>query len=161
MVKSLNQAWFGVGGTLQAVGKIALFAMFCVTLSEVVGRAVWKPIPGAVEIISLLGGICLTLTVPRTSQRNAHVIVEMLIDRMPKAARVFVRGFTRCIALVFCVFIGMGMICVGTDYLATGEVSPGLRIPYYPLAFTMAGAFFVQVVQFCLDIILICRGEHE
>jgi TRAP-type C4-dicarboxylate transport system permease small subunit len=161
MMRGVDRTWSGIGLLLQLIGVFAVFAMFLVTLGDVVGRAVWRPVPGAVEIISFLGGICIALAVPRSSQENCHVIVDMILPRMPRGFRIFMRILTRLLALAFYILIVVGLVRVGMDYFATKEVTLGLHIPYYPLAYSMAGAFAVQAVQFCLDIIRIYRGERE
>jgi TRAP-type C4-dicarboxylate transport system permease small subunit len=48
-----------------------------------------------------------------------------------------------------------------TDLHNTGEVSPTLQMPFYPVAYGVAICFFVLCLVFVGDIIKIAKGEYE
>jgi TRAP-type C4-dicarboxylate transport system permease small subunit len=160
-MKRIISIWLAVGKSTQSLAGATIIIMFLVTLFEVFGRLVWRPIPGAWEMISFLGGIVIGLSIPYTSQKKAHVNVDFLINRMPKKIQNVTNGATRLIALTFFGLVGFALISMGIDYKEANEVSTTMKIPFYPLAIGMGVVFFVQAVQFLLDFLKICGGSHE
>jgi TRAP-type C4-dicarboxylate transport system permease small subunit len=160
-MKRLIQAWLVMGKAVHTVAGSALLIMFLVTLAEVMRRTVWRPIPGAWEMISFLGGIVIGLSVPHTSQKNGHVAVDFAVVKMPQPVQNAVAFATRVLALAFFALIGWGLISMGIDYRAANEVSQSLKVPFYPVAIAMGVAFLIQAFQFLLDTLRICGGHNE
>lgn len=151
-----------VGVSAHAIAGVTLIIMFFVTLAEVIMRFLWRSIPGTLELISLLGGIVVGLAVPYTSQMRGHINVDVLLSKLPETQRNVMEATTRLFVMVFFIFIGWSLISMGLEYHAAKEVSPTMKLPLYPVIFTLAGAFLVQAVQFLLDILKIYKGEkHE
>lgn len=160
-MKRLIRVWLVMGKAGQTLAGIALLVMFLLTLAEVVRRMVWRPIPGAWEMISFLGGIVIGLSVPHTSQKNGHVAVDFAVVKMPRPARNAMAFATRVLALAFFALIGWGLISMGIDYRAAHEVSQTLKVPFYPVAIALGAAFLIQAFQFLLDALRICGGHNE
>jgi TRAP-type C4-dicarboxylate transport system permease small subunit len=135
--------------------------MFLVTLAEVTMRAVWRSIPGTYELISLLGGIVIGLAVPYTSQMGGHVIVDILLNKLPKNTQNVMNITTRILAMVFFIFIALSLILMGLDHRTSKQVTETLRVPLFYIFFILGGLFLVQAVQFLFDIIKIYGGAHE
>ena len=160
-MKQILDVWLAVGKSTQSLAGVTILIMFLVTLFEVFGRLIWTPIPGAWEIISFLGGIVIGFSIPHTSQKNAHVNVDFLINKMPKKVQNVTNGTTRLMALVFFGLVGYSLISMGIDYKEANEVSTTMKIPFYPLVIGIGVVFFVQAVQYLLDFLKICGGSHE
>jgi len=160
-MKRLLEVWLIVGKTTQAFAGVALITMFLMTLTEVVGRVVWRPIPGAWEIISFLGGIVIGFSIPYTSQKNAHVAVDFAVTKLSRGVQLATGFATRLLAMAFFALIGWGLISMGIDYRAANEVSQTMKIPFYPVAIGLGVAFVIQAFQFLFDSVRICGGNHE
>jgi hypothetical protein len=50
---------------------------------------------------------------------------------------------------------------MGRDMYRSGEVSLTLQLPFYPVAYGIAFAMFVQCLVLVCDIIKIAKGEYE
>jgi TRAP-type C4-dicarboxylate transport system permease small subunit len=66
--------------TTQVIAALALAFMLILTLSEVILRALGKPIVGSYELISLTGGIVIGFAIPYTSWVKGHVYVDFLLE---------------------------------------------------------------------------------
>jgi len=69
--------------------------------------------------------------------------------------------FTRILCIFLFVCIGYTMIKIGARFHASGEVSPTIKIPFYPLAYCISVCCFLECFVFLFDITTIWRGEHE
>ena len=160
-MKRLWRTWLRVGKATHSLAGTILAIMFLLTLTEVVLRFIWKPIPGSYELISMLGGLVIGLSIPYTSQKQGHVNVDFMLNKCAKRPQLVMSGATRFLALMFFALVGCSLVTMGMDLRVTKEVSQQLKVPLYPLAFGLGLAFLIQAVQFLLDIVKICGGNHE
>jgi TRAP-type C4-dicarboxylate transport system permease small subunit len=158
-MKRILRIWLRIGLTAHAVAGIALVTMFLVTFAEVTMRAVWRTIPGTFELISLLGGVVIGLAVPYTSQMNGHVVVDVLLIKVPKTTQDIMNVTTRIMVMIFFIFIALSLIFMGLDHRASHQVTQTLRLPLYFVFFVLGGVFLVQAIQFLFDIVRICRSQ--
>ncbi len=75
------------------------------TTVDVIGRIFGKPIPGAVEIIAICGGVVVGFTVPITSWMRGHIAVDFVLNWLPDKAKNLVNIITRCIGIGLCLLI--------------------------------------------------------
>jgi TRAP-type C4-dicarboxylate transport system permease small subunit len=144
-----------------AIAGIALTFIVVLTTLDVVLRALGRPILGTYEVVAIFGGIIIGLAAPLTSWRRGHISVDMVTSKLPSKARNFTNIVTRCVAVGLCLVIGRGIIRIGTDFWAGGEVSNTLQMPLYPVAYGIAACFFtLALVLFC-DILKIFGGTYE
>jgi len=160
-MKRLLKTWLRVGKATHLLAGMILALMFLLTLAEVLLRFLWNPIPGSYELISMLGGLVIGLSIPYTSQRQGHVNVDFMVNKCAEMVQLLVSGVTRTLALIFFALVGWSLVVMGMDLRVTKEVSQQLRLPLYPVAFGLGLAFLIQAVQFLLDIAKIWRGQHE
>jgi TRAP-type C4-dicarboxylate transport system permease small subunit len=160
-MKRLNSIWLSVGKSAQLLAGMILAIMFVLTLSEVIGRFFWKPIPGSYEVISFLGALVIGLSATYTSQKNGHINVDFLIIKFSESQRQFVTILTRLMAMAFFVLAGCSLIWLGIDLSVKKEVSQTLRLPFYPVALGIGASFLIQAVQFFLDVLNLLGGSNE
>lgn len=145
----------------QIIAGSFLLIMFLVTLAEVLFRFVWRPIAGSYELIAFLGGLVIGFSIPYTSQKDGHVRVDFLINRMTISRKAVMDTTTRVMAMLFFILAGSSLVYMGTDLRSSHEVSQTLKLPYYPVAFGLGFSFLIQAWQFLLDIVLIYGGSNE
>jgi TRAP-type C4-dicarboxylate transport system permease small subunit len=136
---------------LQIIAGVALTAVMFLTGSDIVGRAFRHPIPGAFEIISIVGGMVVGLAVPVTSLTKEHVIVDVVLNGLGPGVRVVLRILTRVIAVALFVLITFSLVKSGFELRASGEVTAVLSLPFYPVVFAMAAAFLVEILVLIVD----------
>jgi TRAP-type C4-dicarboxylate transport system permease small subunit len=140
-----------LSGWLEIIAGVALVIVMLLSGADVVGRAFGRPIPGAYEIISFAGGLVLGFAIPASAIGKVHVIVDMVIAKLPPSPRVVLRFISRLIGAGLLCAAGYALITMGSKLRATGEVTPVLQLPFYPIAYAMGFAFLVTTLILLLE----------
>jgi TRAP-type C4-dicarboxylate transport system permease small subunit len=141
------------------VGGLGLAFMMLVTLTDVVMRYIGRPIFGSMEIVCFTSAIVIGFAIPYTQWTKGHIIVDFLLDMLsPRAVRIF-QIVTRIMGIVLFLFAGYNFIDYSLDVMKSREVTPGFRIPYYPITFGLAAASFLQVITLFCDLLNTIWGE--
>jgi TRAP-type C4-dicarboxylate transport system permease small subunit len=138
--------------SLQAVAGVILALMVVVTLTDVIMRAMGRPIVGSIEIITFSGAMVVGLGLPYSSWKRSHVNVDFLVEMMPSGARKYLNAVTKTMGVVLFVFIAYNFILYGQDLKRTGEISPSFKIPYYPLTYGLSFSCLMQALTLFCDI---------
>jgi TRAP-type C4-dicarboxylate transport system permease small subunit len=150
-----------VSNFMQTIAGVALTFMIFLTVADVVMRLFDKPIPGAVEIISICGGIVIGFTIPITSWMKGHIAVDFVTNALPKKLRSGVEIITRCVGIGLFLMISWNSFKIGRSFLRAQEVSGTLEIPLYPVVFGLVACFLMLAIVLFCDIIKVLGGDHE
>jgi TRAP-type C4-dicarboxylate transport system permease small subunit len=150
-----------VSKVLNIIGGTALTLMMFLTVSDIFMRAGGHPILGTYEMVSLLLAIVIGFTIPQVSLDRGHVYMEIVLDRLPRNGKAILNTFTRILCIFLFAVIGYNLFMVGNEFHASGEVSSTLKIPFFPIAYTVGICAFVECLVFILDIVKIWRGQYE
>jgi len=146
---------------MQGVAGIFLTFIMLLTTTDVILRIFGRPVPGAVEIIAICGGVVIGFTVPITSWMRGHIAVDFVLNWLPQKGKNLINIITRCIAIGLCLLISWNAMKIGTEFREGAEVSGTLQLPLYPVAYAIAACFLVlSIVLFC-DIFKIFGGTYE
>lgn len=146
---------------LQCVAGAGLVFLMALTIADVLLRQFRMSIPGTYELVGYAGGIAIGLAMPFTSWIGGHVCVDSFVMRLPRRGQLATRIATRMVAAALFVVLGWNLILYGNDLRAAGEVSPTLQIHFYPVAYGLSIAAFVQTVVLLCDTAMTLRGKHE
>jgi TRAP-type C4-dicarboxylate transport system permease small subunit len=148
--------------SFQVVAGVGLAFMMAVTLADITLRTLGKPIVGAIELISFSGAIIIGFAVPYSSWMRAHVIVDFVTERLSTKGKAIMEFITKLVGLILFLFIGINFILYGLTLMKTGEVSAGLRIPYYPITFGLALSSFLESLTLFAGLLRAVEGwRHE
>jgi TRAP-type C4-dicarboxylate transport system permease small subunit len=128
--------------------KVSGFALICVTVltgCDIVGRLLGMPIPGTYEIVSFSGGLVVGLAIPVASRARMHVGVDLISEKVSPGARRTLEVFNRIVGACLILLLAFSIVQVGNDFRTSGEVSPVIHVPFYPVAYGVAVALFVEV----------------
>jgi TRAP-type C4-dicarboxylate transport system permease small subunit len=114
-----------------------LASLMFLTVGDVVLRTFKSAIVGTYELVGLLGAVAIGFSFPRTAFERHHVAVDTLTAKLPRRGRMITDTLTRCAAICFFFILGWNLILIGMDYHTTGEVSPTLQVPFYPVVYAM------------------------
>jgi len=143
---------------LEIISGTALMLIMLLTGADIVGRALSYPIPGTYEIVSFSGALVIGLAIPVTSRVRANVCVDIVYERVSKTARTVLHIMTRLMVMVLFVLLGFAIVSLGFDLRDSGEYTPMLKLPFYPVAWAMATACFIELVILVGDML---RGEGD
>jgi TRAP-type C4-dicarboxylate transport system permease small subunit len=146
---------------MQTIAAISLTFMILLTTVDVVVRIFGKPIPGAVEIIAICGGVVIGFTIPSSFWMKSHISVDFVLNRLPNAAKNLVNVVTRCIGIGLCLLISWNSVKIGTGFLKGAEVSGTLEIPLYPVAYALGACFLALSLVLLCDILKIFGGTCD
>jgi TRAP-type C4-dicarboxylate transport system permease small subunit len=159
------ELWFSflgkVSKVLNIIGGTALTLMMFLTVSDIFMRSGGHPILGTYEMVSLLLAIVIGFTIPQVSLDRGHVYMEIILDRLSKRNKNIMNTFTRVLCIFLFVVIGYNLFMVGNEFHASGEVSSTLKIPFFPIAYTVGICAFIECLVFIFDIVKIWRGQYE
>ena len=153
-----------VKGTSRILNVIAggslTFLMF-LTISDVILRFFRRPIVGTYELVAFSGAIVIGFSLPLTSWIRGHIFVDFFVLKFPRKVRNIFNAGTRCLVIFLFLLIGWNLFKYGIDLRRSGEVSPTLQFPFYPVAFGIGICCFIQCLVMVCDIVKIFRGEYE
>ena len=130
---------------MTAVAAAGIVAMMAVTVVDVIARsALNRPLPGAYDLVRLIGGLALFCSLPYTTAVKGHVAVEFLFHKLGGRGRILVDVFNRLLGIALFSCLTAYLTFRGLALRASGEVTPTLQLPMYPVVF--AGAFACAVV---------------
>jgi TRAP-type C4-dicarboxylate transport system permease small subunit len=145
---------------LLLISGLTLAFMLIFTLTDVVMRAFGKPIVGDFEIISFLGAVVVGFAIPYTTLLKGHIIVDFLIEKLPKNVSDGMQVATRIIGIALFLWISWNFVDMSLDLIKSKEVTPVFRLPYYPISFGLAFCCIVQCFTLFSQIMKIVGGRH-
>ena len=161
-MKRFLMAVYKLDVTFQVVAGVGLAFMMAVTVADITMRTLGRPIVGAIELISFSGAVIIGFAVPYSSWMKAHVIVDFFTQRLSPGGKRAMECATKLSGLILFLFIGVNFILYGLTLMQTGEVSAGLRIPYYPITFGLALSCFLESLTLLADLVKVAKGvQHE
>jgi TRAP-type C4-dicarboxylate transport system permease small subunit len=146
---------------LYGIAGVTLVFMMLLTVADVILRTFGRPITGTYEMVAFAGAVVIGFALPFTSWIRGHVYMEFLIQRLPKQVRDRMNLFTRLIGIILFVLIAYNLIIVGVDLQKSGEVSPTLRFPFYPIVYGVGICCFIECLVLFCDILKISGGDYE
>jgi TRAP-type C4-dicarboxylate transport system permease small subunit len=146
---------------LNIIAGVALTFMMCLTVTDVLLRATGHPIIGTYEIVALSLAVVIGFGIPKVSLDKGHVYMEFLLDKLGPRGKDIMNTFTRVLVLILFIFIGYNLFNVGAEFRASGEVSPTIKLPFYPVAYAVGVCCFLECLVFITEIVTIWGGQHE
>lgn len=146
MVVVADRAFFLVAG-------LGLAFMMLVTLVDVVMRYMGRPVFGSMELVCFASAVVIGFSIPYTSWNKGHIIVDFFLEKLsPKSGKIL-RVITRCLGIGLFLFAAYNFVQYGLDLVKSGEVTPGFRIPYYPITFGLAVSCLLQSLTLVCDLL--------
>jgi len=151
----------GLSRFLNLIAGITLAFMMSLTVADVILRFFKRPIIGTFDMVTFSGAVVIGFSIPLTSWMRGHVYTDFLILTFSQRARNIFNIVTRFLGICLFVMIGWNLVKYGMDLYKTGEVSPTLQIPFYPITYGMAICCFAQCLVLFCDILKIWGGKYE
>ena len=146
---------------MAGAGGIILVSVMLVTVLDVTSRCFGRPISGTYDVVALGGALVIGFSIPYTTMKKGHIMVDVLTQRLGPTSRNILNVVTRLMALAICLAIGWHLMKVGLDFYHKHEGSQTLQLSYYPIAYGLAGGFFVQCLANIAEIITLVLGEKN
>lgn len=151
----------GVSSALGVVASAALAFLMLLTVGDVALRLLGRPIVGTYELVGISGAVAIGLSLPITSWMRGHIYVDSFVTRLPRLPRALLTIVTRLLVIGLFLVMGWNLLKYGGDLRNAGEVSPTLRVPFYPVAMGVGVSCLFQCVVMAADIVKVLRGDYE
>ena len=150
-----------ISNLLNTVAGVAVTFMMLLTVADVVLRAGGHPIIGTFEVVSLLLALVIGFGIPQVSIDRGHVSMDFLVVKLSKKGKNVMNTITRLFCIIFFLPLGYNLFNVGARFHASGEVSPTIKIPFYPVAYGVAVCCLLECCVLIFDIVRVWRGQYE
>ncbi len=151
----------GISRLLNTIAGISLTFLMLLTIADVILRFFKRPIVGTYELVALSGAVVVGFSLPLTSWMRAHIYVDFFILKFSKRVQNIFNIFTRGLVIGLFFLIGWNLMKYAIDLQKSGEVSPTLRIPFYPVTLAIGICCFIQCLVIFCDILKIAGGKYE
>ena len=144
-----------------ALAGVTLSILMGITVLDVILRIFGRPIVGVFELVAFFGAVAIGFSIPFTSWVRGHIYVDSLVVKLPRGARKGCHLFTRVLGLGLFGLAGWNLLKMGNDLLRSGEVSPTLHMPFYPVVYGIGAVCLLQSLVLFGDMIKVIREEYE
>ena len=125
----------------------AVLAMMALTVVDVVLRLLRMSIPGAYDIVGLLGAVVISFSLAYTSVEKGHIAVEFLVQKLPENARSVIDALTGLASTLFFAMATWSLAVYALDFYRGGEVSMTIKMPVFPFVLgTSLGCALLSIV---------------
>jgi TRAP-type C4-dicarboxylate transport system permease small subunit len=160
-MKGFLNAVYKISRFLDILAGISLILLMFLTVIDVILRGFNRPIVGTYELVAFLGAVVIGFSTPFSSWVRAHIYVDVFILKFSQTTRGVFHIITRCLVVLLFFLIGWNMMKYGWDLQGSGEVSPTLQMPFYPVVYGVGICCFVQCLVMVCDIVKVLEGEYE
>ena len=146
-----------------AVAGVVLVALMLLTVADVAGRYFFNhPLNGVFDLTQFAVLIMTFLSFAYCGFRGAHVVIELLYDRIPEGAQFVVRRLSNAVGTVLFAVIAWRAVIQSYDVREFQEASQLLTIPYWPFYYVVAfgAALFALVLAIKTFTDLPEEGDH-
>ncbi len=140
------------------VGQVALAAAMLIIVANIILREVWKPLPGTVEVVEIMGALLLSLGVAYCAVDKGHIAVGILVDKLPELKEAVVELVVSAISFFFASLLAWEMASYATSMMQRGYTTGHLLIPLYPFIYVVAFGFLMLALVLLRDILEAIRG---
>ena len=141
------------------IALIALSAMLLLVTADIIGAKVFSlPVPGAMDVTSLLGLLLIGFAMPQTYMMGRHINVDFVMVRTPKPLRKVLRCLSTALCILFFVFVVWRLFLYAHDLQVYGEKSLTVKIPLFPFAYALAVAFVPMLLTVPLKFYRTLKG---
>ena len=146
---------------LNAISAVTLTFMMLMTVVDVILRTFGHPLLGTYEIASILLAVVIGFSIPKVSLDRGHVYMEFLIDRLSHRGSAIMFTFTRLLCIILFFLIGYNLFSVANEFRISGEVTPTVLLPFYPVAYGVGVCCFLECFVFVFEILKVWEIHHE
>jgi len=115
-----------------AVAAVAVVAMTFVIMCDVVMRFFRIALPGAYDMVSLLGAVVAAFALTSTSIQRGHIAVDFVHAKVPQRYRPLLDMFNELAGSVFFALLAWQCLAYAAALKTAGEVSLTIKIPIHP-----------------------------
>lgn len=138
----------------ELLGMLGIVIMILVTCLDVGGAKLFNlPVPGSIEIISLVQVVTVVFAIATTYRHKGHISVDMFVANRRPVVKSLIKIFIVLVNLILFSLLLYEGFRMGYAYIFTGEVTATIKIPFYPFAYAFAVAMIPVVLLLLVELI--------
>lgn len=151
----LERVTIGLESWFVRIAGLTLLAMMLITVTNMALRKLGMPFGAVAEVVGWLAALTVAFSLSYSQFRRAHIVIELLVDRLPARLQAVVRSVTGVLALGMFSIAAYELFAYGVQLMESGQVAESLRIPFYPIVFAVG----VGVTLFCVRLLVELLGD--
>lgn len=153
-MKKFRSGLTKVCGSISYISMFALLVACAVQVIDVIlGLVSNARIPGTNEIVPLMMVIMMFLTFGKTQLEDAHVRVDMFVNKFPPKVRCITNGIMQLICAIFAILMAYKAFGQIGSYAGRGQTTEILKVPLAPFAAIELVGFLIYAVCIVLTAI--------
>lgn len=125
------------------IAAAALSCLILLTVADVILRRFRMPIDWAYEVVVLLGAVTIGFSVPQTTIDKGHVCMDFVTEILPQQWQRLFSIITRFLGIIVFAIFGWRLFPYGNNLSRSGQASPILEMPEYPVAYGIGICCFI------------------
>ena len=150
-MNNLDKAVQVLIAALKWTGVACLAAMMFVTGIDVLFRAMNQPLWGMVEAVSLLAVVVLGCAMPLTQRDRGHVVLDMILRRLPTKAMFYADAAGHMIGGVLFALVSWRCWIYANSLQEAGELTMNLEFPLHFVLRALSLAFTSLTIVLITD----------
>ncbi len=146
---------------MDLIAGFALVFMVILVVADIIGNKFFKiPVPGGIEMVSLLSVIAISFAIAQTQIDHGHIEVEMLVTKFSKNAQKVVSVFVHLFSISLFIILTVMSFKYGLSLQSSHEVTMTLQFPYYPFVWCIGISSIVVVLVLIMQLIQKLREDR-
>ena len=147
---------------LALVGGWVLLAVSVATVLDALLRKFFsRPIQGTFEATELLLAVIIFFAMPYTGLTDAHAVLDLTVNRLPKRAQSVIIGLNGLFCAVVLGVVAYEMGLVAAEYGRTARTTITMRIPIYPFILSVTAVGWLAALGFVVQALAaFARAAH-
>jgi TRAP-type C4-dicarboxylate transport system permease small subunit len=152
---------FGLSKWANHAAGATLTAVMLITVADVLLRSLGSPIVGIYELVAFSGAVVIGFSIPFTSWVRGHIYVDFFVGKLPGGCRKIIHLLTRSLGIGVFSLAGWNLMKMARDLQQSGEVSPTLHLPFYPVVYGIGLACLLESLVLVSDMVKVFRDQYE
>ena len=165
MFERIKKVVYSISNAAGMIGNLCIvFNMLIVTASIVMRMFFRSPIVGLVDIVGIISGCIVALTIAFTEKENGHISASFIIAHFPKKVQIISHIFVSLLSNALLAVLGWRLFIYARQAYIRGTATPTVEIPLFPVAFICSLGlfmFFLTSLVKCIDRILHWEGAAK
>jgi len=135
---------FSVDDAVGMIGNLCIvFNMIIITISILMRVLFRSPIAGLTDIVGMVSGVIIALTIGFTEKENGHISADFIVGYFPKIVQKISYIIVSLLSNALLVILGWRLFLYARRAYEIGTASWVISIPVYPVAFICSLGMFL------------------
>jgi TRAP-type C4-dicarboxylate transport system permease small subunit len=157
-MKKLEYYLISISDKFNIVAAAAVVLIMLVIIFDIIMRIFRISVPGAYDVISLLGAVVIAFSLAYTSIQKGHIAVDFLYQKLPDRVKYIFDMFNEFMGCGFFAVLAWQCLVYASSLKTAGEVSLTVKIPTYPFVAGIGISCALLSVYLLLNFIHAVKG---